>query len=249
MKLNQKGTIKDLLTDNVSAELNNAVMGLLPAEAISIENYANQLLVREHAYGLFKYPIMSKSAHYTRNKYNVAIPNDYKTELFNIVNKEKVFKYGYDPRHKDSKYHEDGQLIDIGGISFIKKDDSVSYFHQLIGKSKNMNNLGNVKYVSLHGYHELIVDKDGNIVNDPLNMGTFNYGTGSNGWSDDYFGIYEIDHLIDDVIPYLYWGNSKDDPSNMPRRLMWFADSVRTSIIYSDEMDISQKTKTARIIW
>lgn len=46
------------------------------------------------------------------------------------------------------------------------------------------------------------------IVTDPVNIGTYNYGTNV------------IDHAIEDVIPYYRWGNSEQDTTNTFKRIV-----------------------------
>lgn len=62
----------------------------------------------------------------------------------------------------------------------------------------------NVKYVSKDGHKEAIYDYKGNLVG-----GSYNYGS----------PIHKpIDHAIQDVIPWLVWGNNPDDTSTISRR-------------------------------
>ena len=56
-------------------------------------------------------------------------------------------------------------------------------------------NKGNVKFLSPDRHQEAIYDKNGKLVTDPVNMGTYNYGT--NPW----------DHFWQDMVPYYRWGN------------------------------------------
>jgi RHS repeat-associated protein len=70
-------------------------------------------------------------------------------------------------------------------------------------------NEGNVKWVSPDGHHEVIFNKKGQIVNDPVNMGTYNLVSPKN----------KIGHGIEDVLPYWAWGNSPDDPTKWYERI------------------------------
>lgn len=64
-------------------------------------------------------------------------------------------------------------------------------------------NEGNVKYVSPDGHSEAVYN-NGKLVIDPVNRGTFNV-----------FGPeYAVRHGIFDVVPWLLWGNSWDDPTS-----------------------------------
>ena len=71
--------------------------------------------------------------------------------------------------------------------------------HQYSSKDKT-----NVKYVSPDGYKEVIFNNAGKIVNDPRDIGTYNFipsGT----------VIESLGHGIFDVIPWFFLGNADDD--------------------------------------
>jgi hypothetical protein len=71
-------------------------------------------------------------------------------------------------------------------------------------------NADNVKYVSPGGHYEAVYDRNGKLVTDPLNEGTYNYGSPlDNKWT----------HFKDDMVPYYLWGNSPDDPTSWYERL------------------------------
>ncbi len=63
----------------------------------------------------------------------------------------------------------------------------------------------NVKYLSPDGHQEAIYDKKRNIVTDPKNMGTYNYGT--NRW----------DHFWKDMVPYYMW-NAPPEENNESKK-------------------------------
>ena len=67
----------------------------------------------------------------------------------------------------------------------------------------------NSKYVSSDGHHEGVY-KNGKRVDDPLNMGTYNYSSPDN----------PVGHFINDILPYYIWGNTPDDPSGLMDKLM-----------------------------
>jgi len=95
-------------------------------------------------------------------------------------------------------------------VSFIYADknwdDSVSpYYHQ-----QGRGNQGNVKYVSPDGHSEAIFTRNGRLVTDPLNMGTYNY--------EDPLNM--LDHIFQDIIPYYIWGNSPNDPTRWYERIL-----------------------------
>lgn len=80
---------------------------------------------------------------------------------------------------------------------YRKLKDSEAVLHQHGEDGKN-----NSKYVSIDdGRKEVVFDVEGNFVNTPENMGTYNL-----------FGPQQpVLHGIFDVVPYYLWGNSHDD--------------------------------------
>jgi|GEM_PF-2306076 len=66
--------------------------------------------------------------------------------------------------------------------------------------------LYNLKFVSYDGFCEAVYNKNGVLLteeNDPINMGTFNYGAGIHSFNS---------HGKYDVKPYLKWGNADNSP-------------------------------------
>ena len=81
----------------------------------------------------------------------------------------------------------------------------------------NYGTSGNVKYVGRNG-EEVIYDSEGNIVLSPENMGTFNLADP---------GEHPIRHFMDDVIPWLLLGNSRNDQTTPEERLeLFFVDGT-----------------------
>ena len=95
---------------------------------------------------------------------------------------------------------------DVKQQGWIRMKPEESIYHQIGDGNEN-----NVKYISPDGKMEGIY-KDGKLVNDPINAGTFNYEapTGIAG---------KIGHFIVDVIPYYIYGNSPDDSTTIGERL------------------------------
>ena len=83
-------------------------------------------------------------------------------------------------------------------LATIQLPQDMNIFH-----TQGENAQGNIKFVSPDGHHEKIVDANGNLVTDPLNMGTYNFDS-PDKWAR---------HGLKDVAPYLIWGNSPDDSS------------------------------------
>jgi hypothetical protein len=62
-------------------------------------------------------------------------------------------------------------------------------------------NEDNKKYVSPDGQCEAVYDKNGNLVTNPENVGTYNFYPPNNG----------LGHFLADVLPYYFFGNSGYD--------------------------------------
>jgi len=82
--------------------------------------------------------------------------------------------------------------------------------------TRSEGNEDNLKYVSEDGHHEAVFDCYGNLVVDPLNMGTYNY-----------FGprdLKGIPHAIADVLPYMLFANGPSDFATTHRfKALWNA--------------------------
>ena len=72
----------------------------------------------------------------------------------------------------------------------------------------------NVKYVSPDGLHEVIYDALGNEVTDPRDIGTYNYVSPNED---------EWRHFVEDVYPWILWGNSPEDTTTREQRIKAFA--------------------------
>jgi len=71
------------------------------------------------------------------------------------------------------------------------------------------NDFSNEVYVSEDGHKEAVYDKNGLLVEDPINMGSYNYYPRREQ---------PLRHFIYDVWPWIKWGNSEDDPTTVKER-------------------------------
>ena len=94
---------------------------------------------------------------------------------------------------------------------------------------------GNNKYTKRDKYggsYELIYDSNGNLVTDEVNKGTYNFV--------DPKGIKgKLGHAVKDVIPYIIYGNSENDPSTPSERLMGTINAPFGK--YSMDVNLSKK--------
>ncbi|WP_169787093.1 RHS repeat-associated core domain-containing protein [Hyalangium minutum] len=88
--------------------------------------------------------------------------------------------------------------------SWIPVPADKAVYHQ-----HGLGNERNKKFISPNGHCE-VVFRDGQLVTDPANIGTYNFG------SDQGSAL----HLLLDVVPYYFWGNSPDDPTPFPDRVL-----------------------------
>lgn len=89
-----------------------------------------------------------------------------------------------------------------------KDPESQDNFHE-----QGLGNEGNDKYTKRKGKLascELIFNSEGKLVTDPINIGTYNFIDGD---------VFMLGHYIVDVLPYLLWGNNKDDKSTFKQRV------------------------------
>ncbi|HSQ97583.1 MAG TPA: DUF637 domain-containing protein [Rickettsiales bacterium] len=112
---------------------------------------------------------------------------------------------------------------------FVKLPDSASVFHtyQTDPNTGEVINIltgseeGYTKYVDKITGYEVVLDSNGDIVTNALNMGTYNYynptldGVESNSLING-----NVNHAIYDVIPYYTYGNSSEDPTTTYQRLL-----------------------------
>lgn len=69
-------------------------------------------------------------------------------------------------------------------------------------------NRDNKKYVSKDGHHEVIYTVKGNRVDDPRDVGTYNFCSPK----------HRIGHTVVDVFPWILYGNSPDDSTTLLQR-------------------------------
>ncbi|GAB6044258.1 RHS repeat domain-containing protein [Endothiovibrio diazotrophicus] len=95
---------------------------------------------------------------------------------------------------------------DYAQRNWEKLPPNKSIFHQM-GKG----NESNVKYIFSDGHSEVVFDKSGRLVTDPVNAGTYNF------YSPHY--VLGIPHLIVNIIPYFIWGNDENEQTDIICRI------------------------------
>ena len=88
-------------------------------------------------------------------------------------------------------------------------DDNVAAnCHQFTSPERN-----NKKYVSPDGKFEAIYSKNGDLVDDPRDVGTYNFISPNKDG---------LGHFIVDVVPWIWYGNSPNDTTTRPERFLSF---------------------------
>ncbi|MGD9210902.1 MAG: RHS repeat-associated core domain-containing protein [Desulfobacteraceae bacterium] len=95
-------------------------------------------------------------------------------------------------------------------VSYKKAEDNwdgsvPAYYHQQGG-----GNGWNKKFVSPDGHSEVVFNREGRLVTDPVNRGTYNFANPKTN---------PIGHFFTDMLPYYFWGNSPDDPTSFNHRI------------------------------
>lgn len=79
---------------------------------------------------------------------------------------------------------------------------------------------GNVKYLSPDGgYSEAVIDRNGNLVTDVINGGTYNFAPPREPIYYPSNFTANRDHVVLDVLPFYLWGNGPNDPRAFLQRL------------------------------
>ncbi|MDP4145460.1 MAG: hypothetical protein Q8936_13405 [Bacillota bacterium] len=95
----------------------------------------------------------------------------------------------------------------LGLIGKILSNTMEIASHNLKGAS------GNTVYISEDGHKEAVYDVNGNLVTDPINMGSYN---------NYYYKEYPYRHFFFDTVPWIFWGNAKNDNSTVKERIVGF---------------------------
>ncbi len=93
----------------------------------------------------------------------------------------------------------------LAAINFILRNTYENNIHKMRGEEDNQ------VYTKKTG-EEAVFDKDGNLVTNDWNCGSYNYGT------------YEkpVQKFELDIWPWLVWGNTKDDPTTFDERFYYY---------------------------
>ena len=78
--------------------------------------------------------------------------------------------------------------------------------HQFSSREKS-----NIKYVSPNGRSEVVFNKNGRVVTDPRDVGTYNFAPSNYQGNIIQKGVAMYMHYRFDIVPYVAWGNDERD--------------------------------------
>lgn len=115
---------------------------------------------------------------------------------------------------------------------FLKNNPEV-HIHNLKGAK------GNVVYLSKDGHQEAVYDKNGILVKDNINRGSYNYASPIDK---------PLDHFILDIQPWIEWGNSPDDITTKEERILAYVEDLVEGVVITLPLKKELK-KLSKIKW
>ncbi|MBN2754526.1 MAG: hypothetical protein JXR81_06625 [Candidatus Goldbacteria bacterium] len=121
-----------------------------------------------------------------------------------IYNSENFKKIKFDRSYVPDEYQ-------LSAVKFILKNTFENNIHKMRGETGNKTFISKEKVEG--GYAEAVYDKNGDLVKNDYNMGSYNY-----------FHVEEepIMHFVADTLPWLEFGNTSKDPTNFKERLFYY---------------------------
>jgi hypothetical protein len=121
--------------------------------------------------------------------------------------------------HFDYKYTP--SQYEVNAVFFILGHSSEVHIHQMRGEDKNQVFVRTEKENG--GYAEAVYDKNGDLVTSSYNEGSFNYYL---------YDVEPLKHFSADMLPWLVYGNAKDDPTSFNERLYYYLNDLDRGIQY-----------------
>jgi hypothetical protein len=118
----------------------------------------------------------------------------------NELNIRDLFSFNY-----NGQKEPDPNQLSI--INFILRNTYEINTHKMRGENENQ------VYIDNEGHQEAVYDKNGNLVTNSYNQGSYNYAS----VEDE-----PIQHFLLDIAPWLKWGNTRDDPTSFEERLYYY---------------------------
>ena len=148
-------------------------------------------------------------AYCNNNPVNHVDTNGNRPEYIGDPNYEWAWEFGWFLCEKHFNRNENNPDFpsEFDAEYFGDWDDTVAaYCHQFSAPERD-----NKKYVSADGKFEAIYDSSGHLVTDPRDVGTYNYASPNDN---------PVGHLLVDVLPWIFFGNSPDDTTNPFDRIL-----------------------------
>lgn len=121
----------------------------------------------------------------------------------------------------------------LSAINCILKHTYENNIHKMRGEEDN------VVYTNTDG-RETVYDKNGNLVTNAYNKGSFNYAPYDK----------PMDKFLLDIFPWLIWGNAKDDPTTFEERLYYYCmdlDAGIQSYIFLEDKSKLEKVTYSKL--
>ena len=115
----------------------------------------------------------------------------------------------------------------LSAIRYILKHTYENNIHKMRGEEDN-------KVYTKESGEEAVFDKEGNLVTNDWNKGSFNYGSYSE----------PINKFKVDIWPWLIWGNTREDPTSFDERFYYYImdldNGIQSYIFLEDKTEIEK---------
>ena len=129
-----------------------------------------------------------------------------------IFSRKNFREYRFDREKEPSKEQ-------LSAIWYILSRTGEINIHQMRGERENRVFIR--KSDKNNGYMEAVYDGEGKLVTNSYNKGSFNFY---------YYREEPMNHFLFDSLPWLEWGNAKDDPTTFDERLYYYIQDLDLGI-------------------
>ncbi|PRX21696.1 hypothetical protein BX659_13138 [Orenia metallireducens] len=121
-----------------------------------------------------------------------------------LMDKGIYSKYKFDKHYIPTDY-------ELSVINYILRNTYENNIHKMRGENENVVYIQKNK--ENNGYSEAVYNKNGDLVTNSYNQGSFNYF---------FYETEPIKHFGYDMLPWLVYGNTSDDPTTFEERLYYY---------------------------
>jgi len=122
---------------------------------------------------------------------------------------------------------KNGLIENLSAIRYILKHTYENNIHKMRGEEDN-------KVYTKETGEEAVFDKEGNLVTNDWNKGSFNYGSYRE----------PINKFAVDIWPWLVWGNTREDPTTFDERFYYYImdldNGIQSYIFLEDKTEIEK---------